>query len=154
MAIITHSEALLDLVKKSEGCKLTAYQDTGGIWTIGWGATTYENGLSVKQGDSISQIAADNLLDFHLHTFDLKVSQYAPPTINQNMHDALTDFAYNVGAQALLTSTLLKKVHLNINDATIAAEFAKWMHDSKGSVLEGLKKRRAAEAALYFTPVI
>jgi lysozyme len=46
-------------------------------------------------------------------------------------------------------STLLKKVNLNPKDLSIKAEFLKW-NKGGGKVLNGLVKRREAEAALYF----
>jgi lysozyme len=58
-------------------------------------------------------------------------------------------FAFNLGITALGRSTLLKKVNINPTDPTIAAEFAKW-NKAGGKILNGLTKRRAKEAKLYF----
>lgn len=146
------TQTLINLVKTSEGCKLTAYQDTGGIWTIGYGATFYQNNLPVKQGDSISQETADELLAFHLDYFTALVKKECPPTLNQNELDALTDFAYNCGNQNLLVSTLLKEVSADILNPDISFQFNRWNKDGKGNVLPGLVTRRAAESKLYFTP--
>ena len=44
-------------IKEFEGCKLQAYQDAAGVWTIGYGHT-----YNVRQGDKISQQYADMLL--------------------------------------------------------------------------------------------
>lgn len=33
------SDKCLNLVKEFEGCKLTAYRDEVGVWTIGYGIT-------------------------------------------------------------------------------------------------------------------
>lgn len=148
--ITNHTQQLIDLVKTSEGCKLTAYKDTASVWTIGFGATFYQDGTKVKQSDTITQIQADNLLDFHLHSFDLQVSQCVTSQINQNQHDALTDFAYNCGIGNLKASTLLKKVNSNPNDETIKDEFNKWIYDSKKNKLPGLIIRREKESELYF----
>lgn len=148
--ITNHTPLLIDLVKSSEGCRLIAYQDTASIWTIGFGATFYQDSTKVKQGDIITQIQADNLLDFHLHNFDLQVSQCVTSQINQNQHDALTDFAYNCGIGNLKASTLLKKVNANPNDITIKDEFSKWVYDAKKNKLPGLITRRAKESELYF----
>ncbi len=139
------------LIQLYEGCKLTAYLCPANVWTIGWGNTQYPNGQSVKQGDTITQKAADTLF------LELVNSRYASGVyallktpINQNKFDALVSFAYNCGLRALNTSTLLKKVNKNPNDPTIAAEFAKW-NKAGGKVLKGLTSRREAEAKLYFS---
>lgn len=39
----------LELIKRWEGLRLEAYQDTGGIWTIGYGHTSDAN-LKVYPG--------------------------------------------------------------------------------------------------------
>ena len=56
------------LIKKYEGCKLKAYKCPEGIWTIGWGNTTYEDGRPVKEGDIIAQEKADYLLNHYIAT--------------------------------------------------------------------------------------
>src|SRR5690606_13888069 len=61
----------VDLIKRFEGCKLTAYPDpgTGGEpWTIGWG-TTKIDGRPVKAGMKISQDRADALLEEDLQVY-------------------------------------------------------------------------------------
>ena len=43
----------LNLIKKFEGCRLTAYQDAVGVWTIGYGTTNADKaitGISSRQG--------------------------------------------------------------------------------------------------------
>ena len=65
----------------------------------------------------------------------------------QHQFDALVSFAYNLGADNLKTSTLLRK-HNAGDHAGAAAEFGKW-NKAKGQVMKGLTRRRAAEAALY-----
>src|SRR5579872_1024472 len=46
------------IAKLFEGCKLKAYQDIGGVWTIGWGHTS-----GVKPNDECSQEEADQWLE-------------------------------------------------------------------------------------------
>lgn len=151
--ISKHSQGLINLLKLSEGCRLEAYKDTNGIPTIGYGATHYENGLPVKMYDSITQQAAEDLLNHLLTEYDNAVASYVPAIINQNQFDALVDFAYNCGKQNLKGSTLLKKVIANPADTEIAFEFNKWVHGANGQLLPGLVTRRKNEVELYFTPV-
>jgi len=144
------SNKLKELVKEFEGCKLTAYKCPAGIWTIGYGNTQYENGKAVKEGEVITLEIAEQLLELILIKFIQQVGEIVKTNINQNQKDALTDFAYNCGVGNLKTSTLLKKVNADPKDKTIRAEFEKWTR-ANGKVLNGLVKRRNAEANLYFS---
>lgn len=141
---------LKDLVREFEGCKLKAYKCPAGIWTIGYGNTQYENGKAVKEGEVITLERAEQLLEVILIKFVQQVGELVKSKINQNQKDALTDFAYNCGVGNLRSSTLLKKVNADPNDKTIRTEFEKWTR-ANGKVLNGLVKRRNAEANLYFT---
>lgn len=141
---------LKELVREFEGCKLKAYKCPAGIWTIGYGNTQYENGKAVKEGEVLTLDRAEQLLEVILIKFVQQVGELVKSKVNQNQKDALTDFAYNCGVGNLRSSTLLKKVNADPNDKTIRAEFEKWTR-ANGKVLNGLVKRRNAEANLYFS---
>jgi lysozyme len=138
----------INLIKKYEGCKLKAYKCPAGIWTIGYGNTYYENKTKVKEGDTITQEQANELLELILIEFVNGVTNMVKTNINQNQFDSLCSFAYNLGLNALKKSTLLLKINTNPSDPTIPAEFAKW-NKAGGKVLAGLTKRRKEEADLY-----
>jgi lysozyme len=132
------------IVRKFEGCKLTAYLCPAGIPTIGYGHTH-----NVKLGDTCTQQQADEWLedDFFYATSDVKAVVKVPLTDNQL--DALASFVFNLGVRKLIRSTLLKK--LNAKDYTGAAnEFDKWVF-AAGKKLNGLIARRAAEKALFLS---
>ena len=142
----------IGIIKKFEGCRLKAYPDPGTgaePWTIGWGATYYDDGAKVRQGDVISQEKADALLHIHVADFQKRVVALVKSPVNDNQLAALTSFAYNCGIAAFGKSTLLKKVNSNPADLTIRDEFMKWKK-AGGKVLPGLVKRRSQEADLYF----
>lgn len=136
-----------------------AYPDpaTGGKpWTIGWGSTTDERGKPIVPGTVWSRERADARFAQHLALFEDDVNELlAGKPTTQAQFDALVSFAYNVGtdidqdaiAEGLGDSTLLKK-HLAGDYAGAAAEFAKW-NKANGKVMNGLTRRRAAEADLY-----
>lgn len=132
----------LALVKEFEGCKLVAYKCPAGVWTIGYGST----GSHVRPGMKISAARAEELLREDLERFELAVAK-AAPTANDNQFDALVSFAFNLGEEALRTSTLLRK-HKAGDFAGAAAQFHRW-NKAGGRVLAGLVRRRAAEAKLY-----
>jgi lysozyme len=121
-----------------------------GIPTISIGCTYYPDGIKVKMDDPIiSEARATEIFLNVIKHFENSVDSFTRDDINQNMFDALVSFSYNLGANALKNSTLLKKINLNPNDPTIEKEFLKW-NKSGGKVLAGLTKRRKAEADLYF----
>lgn len=148
------SENCYVLIKQFEGCRLIAYQDAVGIWTIGYGNTDYEDGTKVKQADHISQERAEQLLHHKADGFAIKVNGVTMP-VAQNKFDSLVSFAYNVGFENYRKSTLLKKVNTNPADTTIRDEFMKWNKARKNGeliVLPGLTNRRKKEADHYFLP--
>lgn len=140
------SEKGLNLIKAFEGCRLNAYQDAGGVWTIGYGHTG-----DVYYGQTITQAEAEALLRSDVSRFENAVSRLTSGVnLSQNQFDALVSFAYNCGIAALQNSTLLRKVKSNPNDPTIADEFAKWVYVNKVKN-NGLVNRRGRESNLYFS---
>lgn len=135
------SEKGLKLTEDSEGCRLRAYLDTGGVWTIGYGHTE-----KVRPNDTIDLATAVTLLKHDIEYASSVVNAYALPC-TQGQFDALVDFVFNVGPTQFLKSSLLRYHKAGQYDKA-AAEFPKWKYDN-GRVIKGLVKRRAAEAALY-----
>ena len=144
------NSAGIQLIKTFEGCLLNAYLCPAKVWTIGYGSTHYLNGTPVKQGDKITQKEAETLLSDTLNEFSHNVSKLIKSNLNDNQFSALVSFAFNLGVGNLSKSTLLKKVNINPNDATIGIEFMKW-NKAGGKVLNGLTKRRKAESDLYLS---
>ena len=128
-------------MKQFEGFEAKAYKCPAGVWTIGYGHT-----LNVKPNDVITEAQASTLLEEELQDYAAKVAKIVP-TANQNQFDAMVSFAYNLGVNALGTSTLLKK-HLAGDYKGAQAEFLRW-DKANGKVLAGLTKRRHQESALY-----
>lgn len=143
------SENGINLIKQFEGCRLTAYQDSVGVWTIGYGWTQPVDGKPVGKGMAITQQKADDLLKQGVVQYEAGVHGLVTVQLNQNQYDALVDFAYNLGVNALKGSTLLKK--LNTGDyAGAANEFTKW-NKAGGKELAGLTRRREAEKSLFLS---
>jgi len=136
------SELGLNLIKQFEGCRLTAYKDSVGVLTIGYGHTK-----GVKAGQKITQAEADEYLKQDVVTAERAVNKYKY-NYNQNQFDALVSFTFNCG------SGNLKKITDNGN-RTLAQISARILNYNKagGKVLAGLTRRRAAEKALFDTPV-
>lgn len=137
------NQAGINLIKSFESCKLRAYQDLVGIWTIGWGHT----GDDVYDGRVISQEAADNLLLSDLSKFEWGVNHYVSHTLTDNEFSALVCFTYNVGLGNFKKSNLLSLLNFgHLKEA--ADEFLKWNH-ANGKVVDGLTRRREAERDLF-----
>jgi lysozyme len=132
----------LNLIKQFEGCKLTSYQDSVGVWTVGYGSTScVDPHITITQAQADARLKED--VQHAVECVDRKVG----PNLTQNQFDALVSFVFNVGGAAFSTSAMLR--HLNAGEFQQAAlEFPKWDH--AGAVeLEGLRKRRLAEQALF-----
>jgi lysozyme len=143
MQTFTYSDAGIALTKGFEGLRLTAYRDSAGVLTIGYGHT----GPDVTEGMTIDEAEAEALLLADVQGAVNCVNRAVTATITQNQFDALVDFCFNVGCGALLNSTLLRKVNA-ADFAGAAAQFALWVH-AGGEVLAGLVRRRKAEAEMF-----
>lgn len=133
----------LALLRSFEGCELKAYRDSGGVLTIGFGHTR-----DVREGQCISQAMADEMLALEAEDFSAGVSKAigdAPTT--QDQFDAMVCLAYNIGLDAFAGSTVLRR-HKQLNYIGAANAFLMWVKDG-GRVVQGLIRRRAAEARLY-----
>jgi len=142
---LTYGGNGLALTEQFEGCRLDAYQDQVGVWTIGYGHT----GSDVYSGLTITQDQAQDLLAQDVSSAAACVNNVVTIELSQDEFDALVDFVFNLGAGAFRGSTLLRD--LNSGDtAAAAAQFDQWDH-AGGAVVAGLLRRRQAEAALFST---
>ena len=148
--IIKIDKVGIDLITKFEGLKLKPYLCSAKVPTIGFGSTRYENGVKVKLSDpEITKERAIQLFANTLTQYEEAVDDYTTDKVNQNQFNALVSFCYNVGANALKNSTLLKIVNTNINSEQIKEQFLKWVK-ANGKTIQGLVNRRNAESELYY----
>lgn len=139
---LTVSEKGLALIKKWEGCRLTSYQDSVGIWTIGYGHTS-----GVTEGMTITQAQADAYLKSDCATAQNAVNKYDDVYHwNQNQFDALVSFAYNIGNIKQLTADGTRSI------STISSKILEY-NKAGGKVLTGLVNRRKEEKELFDTEV-
>lgn len=136
------SQSCIQLIKQFEGCRLSTYQDSVGIPTIGYGHTA-----GVVLGSTITAEEAEWFLKTDLRLVAKAVRVLLQVPVNQNQFDALCCFSFNVGVGNLAKSTLLKQINNgNINKAS--EEFLRWTK-AGGIELKGLVSRRKAEKALF-----
>ena len=134
----------ISLIKKFEGCELKAYRCAAGVPTIGYGST---HGVTMDM--EISQERADMLLLEDIEKFEQAVNDLVEAPLKQNEFDALVSWTFNLGPTNLKNSTLLKVLnssHPDWND--IPAQIKRW-NKAGGKVLQGLIRRREAEALLF-----
>lgn len=133
------SDRLEEAVRGFEGLRLAAYQDSAGVWTIGYGHTG-----EVWRGMRIDRAQADEYL-----AHDLAVAGRGVNALGvcgtQGQFDALCDFVFNLGMGRLRSSTLLKKIRAGRPAAEVQAEFRRWVYAGKKR-LPGLVRRREWEA--------
>lgn len=138
-----YSEAGLGLTKRYEGLRLQPYQDSGGVWTVGYGHT----GPDVHPGRTITPLEAEALLRADLRDAIDCVNKNIKVPVEQNHFDALVEFCFNAGRGNFLRSSLLTKV--NARDlGGAAAQFGLWINVN-GQPNRGLQRRRAAETAMF-----
>ena len=132
----------ISLIKKFEGCELEAYRCAAGVWTIGYGHTK-----DVREGMTISKEQADNMLLNELDIYCLHVEKAVEVDLKQCEFDALVSWTYNLGPTNLNNSTMLKV--LNDKDFNEVPHQLKRWNKADGKVLQGLVRRREAEALLF-----
>ena len=132
----------LALIKRFEGCRLKAYKCSAGVLTIGYGHTG-----GVTETDTITQDDANKLLQEDVAKFEEYVDDNVIVELNQGQFDALVAWTFNLGPGNLRESTMLKK--LNEADYTSVPNEMKRWNKAGGKTLDGLIRRRNAEALLF-----
>jgi len=145
---MTISEKGVSFIAKEEGLRLSAYRDSVGVSTIGYGSTRYEDGSKVKIGDKITKERAIQLFRNTLKQYEAQVNKSITREINQNQFDACVSLCYNIGTAGFAGSTVVKRINANPCDPTIADAFKMWRNAGGKPILLA---RRTREAALYFS---
>ena len=141
------SQKGVDFIKSHEALRLKAYQDSKGVWTIGWGHTK-----NVHPGDEITRAQAEQFIrdDFEwverTLNADLVIGR-DKPLVTQNEFDALCSLVFNIGSNAYLDSTVRRKIKQGDKMAAARA-FKMWVY-SNHKFIQGLANRRADELRLF-----
>ncbi len=141
------SKKTFEKIKEFEGCKLQAYQDAAGVWTIGYGHT-----YNVRQGDRISQQYADEILLEDIENVERQLIALHDPEVGRwtkAQLDAVVSFAFNVGIQRWRTSTLRRYIMQGKPQGVICAEWMRWVY-AGGKKQAGLVRRRQWESEHFF----
>jgi len=136
------SEDGLELIKKFEGCETTAYQDSVGVWTIGFGHTK-----GVEEGQTCSVEDAESMLADEMDEYEGYINNMVKVDLQQHEFDALVAWVYNLGPTNLGESTMLKVLNGGQFDR-VPDEMNRWTR-AGGKILEGLVRRRQAESLMF-----
>ena len=140
-----------NFIIKHEGLRLNAYQDTGSVWTVGYGSTfNYAQNRPVQRGDKITKETAVQWLEKDTSKAQEAVKLLVKVPINRNQFIALTSLAYNIGIGAFRRSSLLKLLNAKEPKIKVADQFLRWRFDN-GKEIEGLLNRRKDERALFLS---
>lgn len=144
------NKASIDLIKFFEGLRLTAYLCPADVPTIGYGHTKGLKRTDVGR-KTITEAEATRLLLEDLADSERAVDRLVTVRLTDNQRGALVSFIYNLGEGNLAKSTLLKRINAKAPVADIERSWLQWCN-AGGKPLDGLKKRRAAEVALWKKP--
>ncbi len=142
------SDRVRELIKSTEELRTSPYKCPAGVSTIGYGTTVYPNGKRVRITDHpITKEKAEAYFNHSVGEVEKAIERLVTAPLQDCMFDALVSFVYNIGVTKFSASTLLKR--LNECDYLAACdEIVKW-HHVNGKDSNGLKKRRAAEIAMF-----
>ena len=151
MNVEPNYELLGKIIKHYEGYYQSAYQDTGGVWTIGFGSIyNYDKGRKVKEGDYVTEATALRFLEIEVQGKVRELNNVIKVKLTETQSTALVDYTYNRGIGNLLKTNLDELINSDPNDPKIIDAIKQTgLRDRLGNLLWGLGRRRRTEALLY-----
>lgn len=140
------SEHGAELIASFEGFVPHPYQDSVGVWTIGYGSTS---GVGPHTPNVTRQQALARMMREVDEEYGAAVVAVGVP-LTQGEFDALVSFAYNVGTGGVGPNTGVGRC-LRLRDWQGAADHLLDWDKAGGRVLPGLLRRRQAERALFLS---
>lgn len=141
------NDAGAKLIKTAEGLRLSAYQDQGGVWTVGYGHA----GPEIGRGVVWTQAQADDAFDRDVSRTAEGVLALLVRPLGDDRFSALVSFAYNEGLRAFAGSSVRTVANSDDPDG-VPARLALWDKVTvRGRLVvsHGLLKRRWMEALLW-----
>lgn len=150
IAALSLSAAGLVGIAGREQFRSTAYPDSGGVWTVGYGETK-----GVKKGDKTTPERALLTLHKSVNQYERQLkSCFGDVELAQHEFDAFVDLAYNTGAGTVCHSSIPKKIKngdytaackaiLSFDKIRIKGELVS-CHDPKNNCLGIVKDRQRA----------
>lgn len=138
-----------EVIGEFEGFREYSYKDNGGIWTIGYGQTYYDDGRKVGEFHKITKQEAKLFLQKKVEKIYYFIVKKVNRALSDNQYCALISLVYNIGETAFARSTLLRCINLNKEKWEIKKEWLRWSY-VKGVFIKGLRNRRIKETNIYF----
>ena len=139
------------VIARHEGLRLNAYQDSGGIWTIGYGTTFHhDQKRPIRQGDRITRAKAIEWLQKDTKSAENTVKRLVKVPLTANQRIALTSLVYNIGSGAFARSTILRMLNSKTPKNQVAMQFLRWVN-VQGQPVQGLINRRRDEMQLFLS---
>ena len=139
------------VIARHEGLRLNAYQDSGGIWTIGYGSIyNHDAKRPVRQGDRITRAKAIEWLQKDTKSAESAVKRLVKVPLTANQRIALTSLVYNIGSGAFARSTILRMLNSKTPKNQVAMQFLRWVN-VQGQPVQGLINRRRDEMQLFLS---
>ena len=136
------SEKGIKLLKDFEGFRTHAYQDSVGVWTIGYGHTK-----GVTPNMVISTAEGEEMLVEELKEYENYVDDLVKVPLDQHQYDALVSWVYNLGPTNFRSSTMLRVLNEGKYEE-VPNQIRRW-NKAGGKELDGLTRRRNAEAEMF-----
>jgi lysozyme len=152
LAPLKTNKAGVELIKGYEQCRLKAYRDDAGVWTVGWGLTSGAGLIEVKSATTLTQQEADNYFVLALIKFEQEVAAALKRAPTDNQFSAMVSLAYNIGGTAFRTSSVCR--FFNDGKSQQAADSFRLWNKSGGKVSAGLISRRESERALFLNGAV
>jgi lysozyme len=146
--VVKCNEEGYELLRECEGLRLKAYQDTGGVWSIGFGHT----GRDVLPNSVIDEHTAEVLLTQDVANAERSVKRLVRVPLNENQFSALVSFVFNLGESQLRLSKTISVLNRG-QYMEFADRMLLWNKDD-GKEVAGLTTRRKKERALFLRPVL
>ena len=149
------SDKCYTFIKKCEGYSATAYDDGGGVQTIGWGTIRWDLKTPVKKGDTIAPEEAQRQLEIEVHRVEDAINSTVKVPLSQPQFDSLISLFYNIGIGWCTgikhkQATLISLLNAGRYEA-VPAQFLLFERDIHGKLVDGLTKRRKWEAQMWLS---
>lgn len=125
----------------ADNTPIYAYQDSKGVWTIGWGSTYLFDNSRVTSSTQLTKKQCDELFDVKLKEYIAGVNRNLKVQVTQSMFDALVSMAYNMGVGGLTNSAMFSALNAGRYEEATAL-----IPSTRAS---GLANRRTAERNLF-----
>lgn len=137
-------ECAADFIAQWEGFRERAYKCSAGVWTIGFGHTG-----TVSEGDRITREQAWGCLLSDIRATMTGLAPHVNRSVTEGQFIALTSLAFNIGATNVSQKCPKLMRALNAHEDEECARQFLDIDKAAGKRVEGLTRRRKAEAALF-----